>query len=117
MDQVQGVAHRATHRLDRRPCSRTRCTPFSYLKRLYLHQVAENTRRPLTDVEVRRVIEIAAVVIIFSFAKHVGPAVRRLGRQLCHAGVAVIRHTTRLILGASLPAGAVILELHRDGSV
>lgn len=71
----------------------------------------------MSDVEVRRVIEGAAVVIIFSFARHVGPAVCRLGRQLRHASGAVLRHITRLILGASLPAGAVMLELHRDGSV
>lgn len=62
-------------------------------------------------------IEIAAVVVIFIFAKSVGPAARRLGRQLHRAGVAVIRNTSRLILGASLPSGAVMLELHRDGSV
>jgi hypothetical protein len=63
------------------------------------------------------VIEVVAVVIIVSFAKHVGSAVRRLGRQLRHTSFAVIRHTARLLLSASLPAGAVMLELHRDGSV
>lgn len=63
------------------------------------------------------VIEIAAAVVIFISAKYVGTAARRLGRQLRHVSVAVMRHTTRLILGASLPAGAVMLELHRDGSV
>jgi hypothetical protein len=33
----------------------------------------------LTEEEARRVIEIAAVVVIFIFAKSVGPAARRDG--------------------------------------
>jgi hypothetical protein len=63
------------------------------------------------------VIEIVGVVVIFIFAKSVGPAARRLWRQFHHAGVSVIRNTSRIILGSSLPSGAVVLELHRDGSV
>ncbi len=62
-------------------------------------------------------IEITAVVVIFISAKRVGVAAGALGRRLRHASIAVLRHATRLILGASLPTGAVMLELHRDGSV
>jgi hypothetical protein len=70
----------------------------------------------LTEEEASMVIEIAAVVI-FIFGKSVAPAAHRLGRQLHHASVAVIRNISRLILVGSLPSGAVMLELHRDGSV
>jgi len=63
------------------------------------------------------VIEIAAMVVTFVFAKSVGPPARLLWRRLHQASVAVLRNTSRMILGASLPSGAVILELHRDGSV
>lgn len=62
-------------------------------------------------------IEVAVAVVTFVFAKSVGPAARRLWRQCHHASVALIRNASRMIFGASLPSGAVMLELHRDGSV
>lgn len=62
-------------------------------------------------------IEIAAVVVTFVFAKSVGPPARRLWRRFHQASVAVLRNASRMILVASLPSGAVMLELHRDGGV
>lgn len=62
-------------------------------------------------------IKIKIVLVFFALTKRLATAARRLGRWLHRVGVAVLRHITRLILGASLPAGAMILELHRDGSV